>query len=219
MLHFLRFGKEIKDNSCCYTDQASLIILEKLIEINLFCYTYVMKIGIFGSSHSNDIETTKQAGEMGIIIANKNHEVVTGGGPGYCHTVAMSTIHAGGKSTIYAVGLNKEDHSVYHDTDLSNYTTTVFQKTYFKEKLSNIDNYWRSLEMISDIDTAIIIGCRVGTMYEVTILSGMGKDFFVLENSGGITGETIKNFIEEGHKEKSKITFIENAQELQNYLP
>lgn len=72
--------------------------------------------------------------------------------------------------------------------------------------------------MCSNVDLAIIIGGRVGTMYEVTILSGMSKDMFVLKGSGGITNQTIKKFMKEGHKEKSKIIFFEKSKELHKLL-
>ncbi|RLC38617.1 hypothetical protein DRH27_01860 [Candidatus Falkowbacteria bacterium] len=69
-----------------------------------------------------------------------------------------------------------------------------------------------------DIDIAVIIGGKTGTMYEVTVLSGLSKDFYVLENSGGITKKTIKNFTKEGHKNNSKIIFIKNPEELNKYI-
>ena len=173
-----------------------------------------MKIGIFGSSHKNNPEIIKQTKEIGRLLALKNHEVVTGGSPGYPHIVASSALAAGGKATVYAVGLNLKDHKKYHATDISKYTNIIYQKKYFKKELSMIDNYARSLDMVMDIDTAVIIGGRVGTMYEISILCGMAKDFFVLEDSGGITKETIRSFVKEGHKENSSVTFLKNSNDL-----
>jgi predicted NAD/FAD-dependent oxidoreductase len=72
--------------------------------------------------------------------------------------------------------------------------------------------------MCLDVDIAIIVGGRVGTMYEATILSGMSKDILVFKNSGGITGGTMKNFIKEGHKDKSRIFFFKNAKDLKKFL-
>ena len=55
-------------------------------------------------------------------------------------------------------------------------------------------------------------------MYKITILAGIAKDVFVLGGSGGITNKTIKEFLREGHKEKSKIEFFNSIQELEGYL-
>lgn len=177
-----------------------------------------MKIGIFGSSHKNNPEIIAEAEKIGKIIAMKSHQVVTGGSAGYPHIVAKSALKVGGQTTVYAVGKNLTDHKKYHDIDISKYTNIIFQEKYFTKKLSGIDNYVRSLKMVTDIDTAIIIGGRVGTMYEISILSGMAKSFFVLENSGGITNETIQKFIEEGHKEKSSVTFLKSSEDLMKLI-
>jgi predicted Rossmann-fold nucleotide-binding protein len=177
-----------------------------------------MKIGVFGTTKANDIVIIDKAKEIGKIIAANNHVVVTGGTNGYPHAVALSAIQAGGKAISYATGKSMSDHSQYHDADLSKYTKIIFQKKYFNNKLLGIDNYLRSLDMCLNVDMAIVISGKVGTMYEVTILSGMSKNIYVLDKSGGITGNTIKEFIKEGHKTKSKILFFKNSKELNKLL-
>lgn len=177
-----------------------------------------MKIGIFGGSKINNKKIVKIAQEIGIILASYKHTVVTGGSEGYPHIVALSAIKAGGKAIAYATGMLLSDHSKFHKTDLSKYSKIVFQKKYFNKQLLVIDNYFRSLEMCLNIDFAIIIGGRTGTMYEVTIMSGMSKDILVLKGSGGVTGQTIKKFINEGHKEKSKIEYFNNLRQFKKYL-
>jgi predicted Rossmann-fold nucleotide-binding protein len=177
-----------------------------------------MKIGIFGRTKADDKEIIRKAKEIGKVIATSNHIVVTGGTEGYPHIAALSAIKAGGKAVSYAVGLSMSDHSQFHNADLSRYESVVFQRKYFDKKLLGIDNYLRSLDMCLNVDLAIVIGGRVGTMYEVAMLSGMSKDIFVLKGSGGITGQTIKKFIKEGHKEKSKIQFFEDPGILKRIL-
>ena len=177
-----------------------------------------MKIGIFGRGQLKNKKIIPELENIGRMIAAKNYTVVTGGTNGYPHVVALAAIKAGGKAISYATGLKISDHLKYHDVDLSSYSKIIFQKKYFNKKLSGVDNYFRSLVMCLDIDAAIIIGGRVGTMYEATILSGLGKDIFVLSESGGIAGETIKNFKKEGHKEKSRITFFKNSKSLKKFL-
>ncbi len=171
-----------------------------------------MKVGIFGRTEANSRETIKKAEEIGRILASQNHVVITGGTGGYPHIVATAALQDGGKSISYATGLSLSDHSKFHNTDLSKYTKIIFQKRYFNKVLSGTDNYLRSLYMCSNVDLGLIIGGRVGTMYEVTILSGMFKDIYVLDGSGGITGETIKEFAREGHKGKSDIIFFKSPE-------
>ncbi|MCX6793267.1 MAG: hypothetical protein NTY12_04555 [Candidatus Falkowbacteria bacterium] len=130
----------------------------------------------------------------------------------------MSALKNKGKAVSCATGLKLADHLKFHKVDLSKYTKVIFQKKYFNKKLLVIDNYLRSLDMCLNVDCAIIIGGRVGTMFEVTILSGISKDIFILKGSGGITGKTMKNFIKEGHKERSKIKYFNNSRALKEML-
>jgi len=177
-----------------------------------------MKIGVFGRTKADNKKIIKQAKEIGQIIALTDNIVVTGGTEGYPHIVAMSAIKNKGKAISYATGLKLADHLKFHKVDLSKYTKVIFQKKYFNKKLLGIDNYLRSLDMCLNVDCAIIIGGRVGTMYEVTILSGIAKNIFVLKGSGGIANQTIKKFIIEGHKEKSKIKYFDDPKMLKKLL-
>ena len=177
-----------------------------------------MKIGIFGSSVANDQRITKKAIAIGECLASKRYIVMTGGITGYPHEVALAAIAAGGRAIAYGAGRVKADHHRYYHTDLSGYTNIIFQKNYIGRKLTAIDLYMRSLQMVKALDKIIIIGGRVGTMFELTIASGLGKDVFVLKNSGGITNNTIKSFIKEGHKQKSKIVFFNTVGELAKLL-
>lgn len=177
-----------------------------------------MKIAIIGTTKADNPQIIKKAKEIGKLIAINKHTIITGGTNGYPHIVALSAINAGGKVISYATGRSMSDHSQFHDADLSEYTDIIFQKKYFSKKLSVIDNYLRSLDMCSKVDMAIVISGKVGTMYEVTIMSGMSKNIYVLAGSGGVTGHTIKEFIKEGHKTKSKILFFKNSEELNKVL-
>lgn len=177
-----------------------------------------MKIGIFGRTEIDNKNILKKSQEIGKLIASFGYTIITGGVEGYPHVVALSSLENGGKVISYAAGLKIEDHKKYHNTDLSKYTKVVFQKKTYKKKISAIDNYLRSLDMCLDVDKAIVIGGRVGTMYELTILSAMNKDVFILSGSGGISGKTAKNFIKEGHKNPSVINFFKDASELKKIL-
>jgi len=177
-----------------------------------------MKIAIFGTTKANNSQIIKKAKKIGKLIAKNKHTIVTGGTNGYPHIVAQSAISVGGKVISYAVGKSISDHYQFHDVDLSKYTNIIFQKKYFNKKLLGIDNYLRSLDMCFNVDIAIVISGKVGTMYEITIISGMSKDIYVLEGSGGVTGKTIKEFAKEGHKTKSKIIFFKTINKFDRLL-
>lgn len=177
-----------------------------------------MRIGIFGTTKAIDKKIANKAKEIGKVIAESGHIVVTGGTSGYPHLVALSTMNAGGEAVSYAAGKSIEDHLQFHDVDLSNYTEVIFQKDYLDEKLLGVDNYLRSLKMCLAIDKAIVISGKVGTMYEVTIMSGMAKDIYILEGSGGVTEKTIKEFMGEGHKTESKMVYFKNLEDLRSLL-
>ena len=177
-----------------------------------------MNIAIIGSSNPNNEEIVKKSQELGRLLASKGHTVVTGGVSGYPDIVALSALSSGGKAVAYCVGKNLDDHKKFYQTDLSKYSEVISQEKYVGENLSKIDLYLRSLKLCFDVDMAITIGGRVGTMYEITILAGIAKDIYVLNESGGITNNTIKEFLSEGHKEKSKIEFFGSIEEIEKYL-
>jgi hypothetical protein len=173
-----------------------------------------MKIWIFGRTKANNKDIINKSEEIWKIIALEGHTVVTGWTEGYPHIVALSAIKSWWKAIAYITGCSLSDHLVFHNTDLTSYSDIIFQDRYCNKKLSGIDNYLRSLDMCLNVDLAIIIGWRVGTMYEITILSWMWKDMYILNWSWWITWETIKKFIIEWHKEKSKIVFFDNLNKI-----
>lgn len=69
-----------------------------------------MKIGVFGTSHNINAEIKTKAAEIGKIIADNNHIVVTGGCDGNPRTAALSALNNNGKAIAYAVGLDIDDH-------------------------------------------------------------------------------------------------------------
>lgn len=173
-----------------------------------------MKIGIFGSTKITDDHLCDIAKDIGRLIAINKHILVTGGTDGFPKVVANSAIEHNGITVCYAVGKSTLDHLHFHNIDINRYNKTIFQKTYCGEKLSSADNYLRSLQMCQYIDMAIVIGGRVGTMYEVTIMSGLSKNLYILDQSGGVAGNTIKNFILEGHKTNSIIKYFNDPREI-----
>lgn len=177
-----------------------------------------MKVAIIGSAKIEDQEIVSKAKEIGELLGKQGHTILTGGGSGGPDIVARAALAAGGQAIAYCAGKDLTDHRKWYTLDLSDYSQLIFQEFYIGSELSTIDLYLRSLKYCFDADKAIVIGGRVGTMYEVTILAATAKDIFVLKDSGGITGETIKSFTQEGHKEISKIEFINSVKDLENLI-
>ena len=177
-----------------------------------------MKVAIIGSSKASDENIIYKSKKIGVILASKSYIVVTGGVPGYPDIVAQSTISSGGKAMAYCAGKSIRDHNQFYKTDLSKYSEIIFQDKYVDVTFSKIDLYFRSIKLCFDVDFAVVIGGRVGTMNEVTILAGNTKDIYVLDSAGGISNNTIKQFIKEGHKEQSKILYFSNPSELDSFI-
>ena len=177
-----------------------------------------MKIWIFWSTNTLDIDITNISKEIWKFLWNTDNIIVTWWVNWYAHIIAEEVLNQWWEAIVYGVWQSIDDHNIFHSTDLTNYSDIIFQKNYIEGNLSYFDNYLRSLKMCSYVDIAIVIGWRVWTMYELTMLSWLWKDIFVLNNSGGITWNTIKEFIKEGHKKDSKILFFRNVDDLKNLI-
>ena len=177
-----------------------------------------MKIWIFWSTNASNLDIINISKEIWKFLWTTNNIIVTWWVNWYAHVVAEEVLSNWWEAIVYGVWQNIDDHNIFHSTDLANYSNIIFQEKYFEGNLSYFDNYLRSLKMCSEVDIAIIIGWRVWTMYEMTMLSWLWKDIFVLANSWWITLNTIKEFIKEWHKRDSKISFFDNVDELKNLI-
>jgi len=87
--------------------------------------TYPQGVTVFGSARLNsDNDFYKKAYELGKRLAQKNHPVITGGGPGIMEAANRGAFEAGGRS----IGLNIELET---EQDLNHYTTDSTQFNYF----------------------------------------------------------------------------------------
>ena len=177
-----------------------------------------MQIWIFWSTTAVNTNIIEICNEIWKTFSSKDYTIITWGVNWYPHIVAKSCIKNWWKTIAYCVWKNLEDHTNFHNINLTEYTKTIFLKNYTNTNLNIIDNYTRSLNMCFDVDIAIIIWWRVWTMYEFTILSWLWKDIYVLNNSWWISWKTIEYFKKEWHKRNSTIQYFKDNEELKKII-
>jgi uncharacterized protein (TIGR00725 family) len=143
-----------------------------------------MKIAIFSSwlpQVSNDNQ--KLAKDIAQYLAEKNVTVVTGGCSGIPALCIEEVYHCGAKTIGY---FPHKDHDDYKDRqheenthDIKFYSTAHFIHGFTA----------RSLEMIKNVDAAIVLNGRIGTLSEFGIAIEEGLPLVVIEGTGGITDE------------------------------
>jgi len=143
-----------------------------------------MKIAIFSSwlpmvSEENQKLTQQIAG----YLCDKGITVVTGGCSGI-PAIAIETVHAMGGKTIgyFPVKDQQEYYDRQHQENIHNiefYSTAHFIAGFTA----------RSLEMIKNVDAAIILNGRIGTLSEFGISIEEGLPLVVIEDTGGISSE------------------------------
>lgn len=141
-----------------------------------------MKIAIFSSwspivSHKNKILAEK----IGKYLAEKNITVVTGG----CSGIPAVCIESAYENNAKTIGyFPLKDYSEYrdrqHEENIHNiqyYTTAHFVHGFTA----------RSLEMIQNVDAALILNGRIGTLSEFGISIEEGLPIGIIETTGGIS--------------------------------
>ena len=146
-----------------------------------------LNIAIF-SSASQKIEKKNLllAKNIGKYLAKNKIRISTGGCVGIPSIVAESAFKNKGEviayypdETLKELFLNSHTHN--NDTK-DNYTERKFFKGF-----SN-----RSVKMLHDVDAAIVLNGRFGTLSEFTMAVEEGLPILVLEDTGGITDEIKK---------------------------
>lgn len=154
-----------------------------------------MKIAIF-SSWLLDVteENKKLAHNIGTYLAEQGIEVVTGGCSGIPALCIESAYHASAKTIGY---FPHSDRNEYHDRqheenvhDIKFYNTAHFIAGFTA----------RSLEMIKNVDAAIVLNGRIGTLSEFGIAIEEGLPLGIIEGTGGITDE-LKTMVRVAKKE------------------
>ncbi len=143
-----------------------------------------MKIAIFSSWLPQvSKENKKLAKEIAEYLAEKNITVVTGG----CSGIPALCIEEAYRCKTETIGyFPHKDQSDYKDRqheenthDIKFYSTAHFIHGFTA----------RSLEMIKNVDAAIVLNGRIGTLSEFGIAIEEGLPLAVIEGTGGVTDE------------------------------
>lgn len=173
-----------------------------------------MKIAIF-SSWLPEIttENRKLAEKIGKYLAEKDITVVTGGCNGIPAVCIESAYLSSGKTIGY---FPHSDHNEYYDRqheenthDINFYSTAHFVSGFTA----------RSLEMIKNVDAAIVLNGRIGTLSEFGIAVEEGLPLVVIEGTGGVSDE-LKTITHAAKKEflNNEVIFGTNYKQLIDIL-
>ena len=150
------------------------------------------KIAIFSSARPHvDDEVLELSHMIGKYLAENNILVVTGGCLGVPGEVVKSVKENGGVTEAYFPDFDPSSHSIRHD----NLDVKYFDLYKFIPGFTE-----RSVKMIEDVDGAIVLNGRMGTLSEFSIAAEEGLPLAVVKGSGGITDQ-LEHIIEIAEKE------------------
>lgn len=158
-----------------------------------------MKLAILGSaSNIVSAENENLCKEAGEYLAQKKITVVTGGSHGIPGFVVKSAFEAGAETEVYSPDEDVEQHNLRPDN---------LSLKYFKNHKFIPGFTARSLEMMKNVDSVLVINGRIGTLSEFTIALEEGLNIGIIKGTGGIA-DHLEYIISIAKKEfKNKIIF------------
>ena len=166
-----------------------------------------MKKVIFVAGNSHGIISPivlKKAYQLGKLIGESGHVLLTGGTLGIPEEAAMGALQVGGLTVSISPGNNISDH-------IENYNQSDKSDIYIYTGMGDMG---RNFLNVKSCDAVIIIGGGMGTLSEFCIAYAEGKLIGILENTGGIA-DKIKEIIEATNKKpKNDILFSESPSKL-----
>jgi uncharacterized protein (TIGR00725 family) len=137
-----------------------------------------MKVAIFGSASKKVSKQNKVLCErLSKYLVSKKITVVTGASTGIPGLITQFTKSFGGKTIGYSPDKDEISHKKRFDNlDLKHFSVIMHHNGFTE----------RSIKMIKDVDFAIVINGRMGTLSEFAVAVEEGLGILVLENTGGI---------------------------------
>ncbi|MBU3934904.1 hypothetical protein KKC00_03020 [Patescibacteria group bacterium] len=182
-----------------------------------------MKVAIYGSAVSvgaSDGAAIKYAREIGKLLAEHGHIIITGACLGVPFEAATAAFNAGGKVIGYSPAINKEDHKIRFDNPVECFTELIFIPQNYEHAQNKIACYkYRNISTAMNCDKAIIIGGRCGTLDEFIKAYEFGKEIGVLKNTKGaaeiIATDIMESTFKKVYKDAgAKVYFEENPRKL-----
>jgi uncharacterized protein (TIGR00725 family) len=140
-----------------------------------------MKIAIFSSWKKEVPEKYRIITEnIAQYLVSKGVTVVTGGCTGIPSVVIEKAYELGGTTIGYFPNTGEHDHFTIE----GNHDPKFYNERYFVRGFTA-----RSLAMIKNVDGAIVLNGRIGTLSEFGIAVEEGLPLAVIEGTGGVTDE------------------------------
>lgn len=164
-----------------------------------------MKIGVYGSAiNSIDEEIRRKASKIGEEIASRGYTLITGACPGLPYEAVLGAHRLGGECIGFSPATDIKTHIRDYNFPIKGFTEIIFIPEDFPYKDNpDICKKYRNIFSVAEIDAAIFIGGRIGSMNEFTLAYDFGKNIGILEGTGGITERAIKILLEDAAKESS----------------
>lgn len=171
-----------------------------------------MKISVYGSAFKAADETNAKAARLGTALARHHAVVLTGACGGLPGIAAEAALKTGGRSIGFSPGRNKEEHDRWGFPDYGQELVFVPEDEKTAGHMAAAIKY-RNVISCHESDAGIIIGGRIGTMNEFTILYDMGKVIGVLTGTGGST-KFIPQIVEDSGKDTGSVLIFEEDPEI-----
>ncbi|MBO8166069.1 MAG: TIGR00725 family protein [Kosmotoga sp.] len=141
-----------------------------------------MNVAVIGYSGDVERPIIKRISDicvaLGELIAQKGHNLLTGGRDGVMELVSKGASQAGGK----IIGILPFDEA---GNEYNNLTINT-----------GMDYLMRSLVLIRSADLVISIGGEIGTLYEIISAYACGKTVVLFRGTGGWTDKIVPSLID-----------------------
>lgn len=179
-----------------------------------------MKVAIYGSAEGSDEIAVKYAREIGKLLAEQGHTVITGACPGVPYEAVRAAFNAGGRVIGYSPASNKKEHEIKFNDPIECFTELIFIPSNYEHIENRIACYkYRNISSIKSCDKAIIIGGRYGTLDEFIQAYEFGKEIGVIKGIKGaaeiIATDIMESTFKKVYKDTgAKVFFEENPRKL-----
>lgn len=175
-----------------------------------------MKVAIYGSAVNDaDDLVIKSAREIGKLLAEHEHTIITGASLGAPFEAASVAFRAGGRVVGYSPAINIKEHKTRFDDPVEGFTELIFIPSDYKYIANNMACYkYRNISTVMNCDKAIIIGGRYGTLDEFIQAYEFGKEIGIIKNSKGaaevIATDMMDLILKKVYKDTGAKVYFEN---------
>ncbi|MCX6718411.1 MAG: hypothetical protein NTY81_02305 [Candidatus Staskawiczbacteria bacterium] len=175
-----------------------------------------MKVAIYGSA-ANDADdlAIKSAREIGQLLAEHGHTIITGASFGAPFEAASAAFKAGGRVVGYSPAVNIKEHQTRFGDSVKGFTELIFIPSDYKYVANNMACYkYRNISTVMNCDKVIIIGGRYGTLDEFIQAYEFGKEIGIIKNSKGaaevIATDMMSLILEKVYKDTGAKVYFED---------